>query len=69
MSAEIRPFSGASANCTKLALIGRLEGHEDVINMAHILTNEEGVISISDDKLVELFLLLTTKSDSTFIAS
>jgi len=48
MAAEIRPFE--SSNSGKMQLLSKLEGHQDVVNMAIILRGEDGVISISDDK-------------------
>jgi len=50
MAAEIRPFPSNSSNPHKLQLLNKLEGHQDVVNMAIILRGEDGVISISDDK-------------------
>ena len=50
MSAEIRPFSDSSVGSNKMQLLSKLEGHQDVVNMAIILRQEDGVISISDDK-------------------
>ncbi len=50
MAAEIRPFSESSIGTNKMQLLSKLEGHQDVVNMALILRGEEGVISISDDK-------------------
>lgn len=51
MAAEIRPFPGATGP-QKLQLNSKLEGHQDVVNAAVLLKGEDGVISISDDKLV-----------------
>lgn len=51
MAAEIRPFPGATGP-QRLQLISKLEGHQDVVNAAVLLKGEDGVISISDDKLV-----------------
>jgi hypothetical protein len=51
MAAEIRPYPGATGP-QKLQLISKLEGHQDVVNAAVILKGEDGVVSISDDKLV-----------------
>lgn len=59
MAAEIKPIAGTStqfANSHKPQLISKLEGHQDVINMAVIVPNAEGVISVSDDKLVAFIL-------------
>lgn len=39
-----------------MELIARLEGHEDIINQACILKDEDGVLSISNDKTVRLWL-------------
>lgn len=36
--------------------LGRLEGHEDIINQACILKGEDGVLSISDDKTIRIWL-------------
>lgn len=55
MAAEIRPFPGATGP-QRLQLISKLEGHQDVVNAAILLKGEDGVISISDDKLVRIFL-------------
>jgi len=49
MAAEIRPFPD-SKSPQKLDLINKLEGHQDVVNMAFILKGEDGVVSVSDDK-------------------
>lgn len=54
MAAEIRPFSESSG---KMQLISKLEGHQDVVNMAFILHGEDGVISISDDKYKNLIYI------------
>lgn len=40
----------------KMDLVARLEGHEDIINQACILNNEDGVLSISDDKTIRIWL-------------
>lgn len=50
MSAEIHPAPSASEVSKKLELAAKLEGHQDIVNKALMLKNEEGVISISDDK-------------------
>lgn len=55
MAAEIRPFSDCSVSGNKMQLISKLEGHQDVVNMAIIL-REDGIISISDDKTVRIWL-------------
>lgn len=39
-----------------MELIARLEGHDDIINQACILRDEDGVLSISDDKTVRIWL-------------
>lgn len=36
--------------------LGQLEGHEDIINQACILKEEDGVLSISDDKTIRIWL-------------
>ncbi|GFR11393.1 WD repeat and FYVE domain-containing protein 2 [Trichonephila clavata] len=59
MAAEIKPVPGTStqfANARKPQLISKLEGHQDVINMAVIVPNAEGVISVSDDRTVRVWL-------------
>ncbi|CAG2104686.1 unnamed protein product [Medioppia subpectinata] len=56
MSAEIRPFADSSIGSNKMQLLSKLEGHQDVVNMAAILRHEDGVISISDDKTVRIWL-------------
>ncbi|RWS31561.1 WD repeat and FYVE domain-containing protein 2-like protein [Leptotrombidium deliense] len=56
MAAEIRTFPGGATNVQKLQLIAKLEGHQDVVNMATIVRGEDGVISISDDKTVRIWL-------------
>lgn len=50
MAAEIRPFPATATGPQKLQLLSKLEGHQDVVNMAIILRGEDGVISISEDK-------------------
>lgn len=50
MSAEIHPAPSTSDTLKKLELSAKLEGHRDVVNKALVLKDEEGVISISDDK-------------------
>lgn len=39
-----------------MELIARLEGHEDIINQACILKDEDGVLSISEDKTIRIWL-------------
>lgn len=39
-----------------MELVARLEGHNDVINQACILRDEDGVLSISEDKTVRIWL-------------
>ena len=34
----------------KIQLLSKLEGHQDVVNAAFIIPNDDGVISISEDK-------------------
>ena len=53
MAAEIKPIAGTSTqfvNSRKPQLLSKLEGHQDVVNMAVIVPNAEGVISVSDDR-------------------
>ncbi|XP_023221824.1 WD repeat and FYVE domain-containing protein 2-like [Centruroides sculpturatus] len=59
MAAEIKPVAGSSTqfvNARKPQLISKLEGHQDIVNVAVILTGIEGVISISDDRTVRVWL-------------
>ncbi|XP_041353829.1 WD repeat and FYVE domain-containing protein 2-like [Gigantopelta aegis] len=57
MAAEIKPAIGkASGNVRKPVLINKLEGCNDSINMAVIIPKENGVISVSDDKTVRVWL-------------
>lgn len=39
-----------------MELVARLQGHEDVINQACILKDEDGVLSISEDKTIRIWL-------------
>lgn len=39
-----------------MELIARLEGHDDVINQACILNDEDGILSISDDRTLRIWL-------------
>lgn len=50
MSAEIHPAPSTSETFKKLELSAKLEGHQDVVTKALALKNEDGVISVSDDK-------------------
>ena len=60
MAAEIEPVSvGAMArqgNVRKPQLIGKVDGGNDDINMAIIIPREDGVISVSDDKTLRVWL-------------
>lgn len=56
MTAEIRPFPGSASSNKRLELVAKLEGHQDVVNFAILLKNEEGVISTGEDKLVINFV-------------
>ncbi|XP_015785683.1 WD repeat and FYVE domain-containing protein 2 [Tetranychus urticae] len=56
MSAEIRPFPGSASSNKRLELVAKLEGHQEVVNFAILLKNEEGVISTGDDKSVMIWL-------------
>lgn len=58
MSAEIRPFPGSASSNKRLELVAKLEGHQEVVNFAILLKNEEGVISTGDDKLVYIHILI-----------
>lgn len=39
-----------------MELIAKLEGHEDTVNQASILKDEDGVLSISEDKTIRIWL-------------
>uniref|UniRef100_A0A6G1S5K9 WD repeat and FYVE domain-containing protein 2 n=1 Tax=Aceria tosichella TaxID=561515 RepID=A0A6G1S5K9_9ACAR len=39
-----------------MELVARLEGHDDVINQATILKDEDGILSISNDKTIRIWL-------------
>lgn len=60
MAAEITPGTGSSGdkfNSTKkLVLLSKLEGSIDDINQAVIIRGQEGVISVSDDRTVRVWL-------------
>ncbi|XP_076312578.1 WD repeat and FYVE domain-containing protein 2-like [Tachypleus tridentatus] len=59
MAAEIKPVGGALGNLgssCKPQLLNKLEGHQDTVNMAVIIPGDDGVISISDDKTVRIWL-------------
>ncbi|CAH1781379.1 unnamed protein product [Owenia fusiformis] len=56
MAAQIKPKSeGGGGNVRKPQLIGKIEA-DDVINMAVIIPKEDGVISVSDDRTVRVWL-------------
>ncbi|KAH9416129.1 WD repeat and FYVE domain-containing protein 2 [Dermatophagoides pteronyssinus] len=40
----------------KIQLLSKLEGHQDVVNAAFIIPNDDGVISISEDKTLRIWL-------------
>ena len=51
MAAEIKPTSGQiPENMRKIQLINKIDGSNDDINMAILIPNEDGVISVSDDR-------------------
>ncbi|WAR27374.1 WDFY2-like protein [Mya arenaria] len=57
MAAEIKPTNkNGSGNIRKPVLVNKVEGFSDEINMACIIPREEGVISVSDDKTVRVWL-------------
>lgn len=37
-------------NMAQIELLSKLEGHQDVVNAAILISGEDGVISISEDK-------------------
>ncbi|KAH3807456.1 hypothetical protein DPMN_135796 [Dreissena polymorpha] len=57
MAAEIKPTGvGTNGNVRKPVLVNKIEGHSNDVNMACIIPREEGVISVSDDKTVRVWL-------------
>ncbi|XP_046339732.1 WD repeat and FYVE domain-containing protein 2-like [Haliotis rufescens] len=57
MAAEIKPAAGKPVgNVRKPMLINKLEGCSDSVNMAVIIPREDGVISVSDDKTLRVWL-------------
>ncbi|XP_013385878.1 WD repeat and FYVE domain-containing protein 2 [Lingula anatina] len=56
MAAEIKSPVPPQGNVRKPQLINKLEGISDAINMAVIIPREDGVISVSDDKTVRVWL-------------
>lgn len=58
MAAEIKAAGSAASkgSARKPQLINKLEGCNDEINMAEIIPGEDGVISISDDRTVRVWL-------------
>ncbi|XP_060571907.1 WD repeat and FYVE domain-containing protein 2-like [Ruditapes philippinarum] len=57
MAAEIKPTNkSGNGNVRKPVLVSKIEGHQDDVNMACIIPREEGVISVSDDKTVRVWL-------------
>lgn len=51
MATQIKSFD-QTTNLAEVQLISKLEGHQDVVNAAVIIPNEDGIISISEDKYV-----------------
>ncbi|XP_034948251.1 WD repeat and FYVE domain-containing protein 2 [Chelonus insularis] len=60
MAAEIKPAPGVSndkfSSSRKPILLSKLEGCNDDVNAAIIIPREEGVISVSDDRTVRVWL-------------
>ncbi|KAG0429126.1 hypothetical protein HPB47_023933 [Ixodes persulcatus] len=59
MAAEIKPIGSSDAqvgNSKKPQLINKLVGHQEAVNVAVIIPGEDGVISISDDRTVRVWL-------------
>ena len=53
MAAEIHPAHQNTIEAeTKMILLNKLEGHQDIVNKAIVFDDEEGVLSISEDKYV-----------------
>ena len=57
MAAEIKPSStNRHGAVRKPQLVNKLEGSSDDINMAVFIPREDGVISVSDDRTVRVWL-------------
>ncbi|XP_052058236.1 WD repeat and FYVE domain-containing protein 2-like [Mytilus californianus] len=56
MAAEIRPSQNKQGNTRKPVLISKLEGFQDDVNMAVIIPREDGVVTVSDDKTLRVWL-------------
>ncbi|BES88967.1 unnamed protein product [Nesidiocoris tenuis] len=60
MAAEIKPATGSSNDkfnsSRKIVLLSKLEGSGDDVNQAIIIPGQEGVISVSDDRTVRVWL-------------
>lgn len=53
MAASIHPSDQNTVETeTKMILINKLEGHNDIVNKAVVFDDEDGILSISDDKYV-----------------
>lgn len=53
MAASIHPHPAHQNTVeseTKMLLLNKLEGHQDIVNKAIVFDDEEGVLSVSDDK-------------------
>lgn len=55
MSTQIKSFSN-NPNQGNMQLLSKLEGHQDIVNAAIIIPGEDGVISISEDKTIRIWL-------------
>lgn len=49
-------LTGVESNAGRLELVGKVEGYDDSVNMAVIVPREEGVICISDDRTVKVWM-------------
>lgn len=56
MAAEIRGNQQQQGSVRKPQLINKLEGCQDDVNVAFIIPREDGVISVSDDRTVRVWL-------------
>ncbi|XP_013069736.2 WD repeat and FYVE domain-containing protein 2-like isoform X1 [Biomphalaria glabrata] len=56
MAAEINPEERRQGNVRKPILLNKIEGCPDTINEAIIIPREDGVISVSDDKTLRVWL-------------
>ncbi|RUS85425.1 hypothetical protein EGW08_006816 [Elysia chlorotica] len=56
MAAEIKENEDKLANVRKPVLLNKIEGIPDIVNQALIIPKEDGVISVSDDRTLRIWL-------------